>query len=83
MLTTVCGLVVHRHTAVAVSSTSTRASAEMRRWRQQPAAAFVRATQEQVYRFLRYMVDADEVNDLTQATYVRAMRAVPGLPCRL
>jgi RNA polymerase sigma-70 factor (ECF subfamily) len=41
------------------------------------AAAFIRATQHQVYRLLAYLVDRQEAEDLTQETYLRAMRALP------
>jgi len=41
------------------------------------AAAFVRATQQRVYRFLTYLVDPRDAEDLTQETYLRAMRALP------
>lgn len=41
------------------------------------AAAFVRATQQQVHRFLVHLVDARHAEDLTQETYLRAMKALP------
>jgi RNA polymerase sigma-70 factor (ECF subfamily) len=41
------------------------------------AAAFVRATQQQVHRFLTHLVDAHQAEDLTQETYLRAMKALP------
>lgn len=41
------------------------------------AAAFVRATQQQVHRFLAHLVDARHAEDLTQETYLRAMKALP------
>jgi RNA polymerase sigma-70 factor, ECF subfamily len=46
------------------------------------AAAFVRATQQQVHRFLTHLVDAREADDLTQETYLRAMRALPRFAAR-
>jgi len=39
--------------------------------------AFVQATQSDVRRFLAHLVDATEADDLTQETYLRAMRALP------
>lgn len=41
------------------------------------AAAFIRATQQQVHRFLAHLVHAREAEDLTQETYLRAMRSLP------
>src|SRR5690606_8450930 len=41
------------------------------------AAAFIRATQHQVHRFLAHLVDAREADDLTQETFLRAMRSLP------
>ncbi|HEY3011030.1 MAG TPA: sigma-70 family RNA polymerase sigma factor [Micromonosporaceae bacterium] len=46
------------------------------------AAAFVRATQHQVHRFLAHLVDTREADDLTQETYLRAMRALPRFAAR-
>ena len=46
------------------------------------AAEFIRATQRDVHRFLVYMVDAREAEDLTQETFLRAMRALPGFAGR-
>src|SRR5262249_53360507 len=46
------------------------------------AAAFVRATQEPVYRFLTHLVEPREAEDLTQETYLRAMRALPRFAAR-
>lgn len=40
-------------------------------------AAFVRATQSQVWRFVASLVDQDSADDLTQETYLRAFRALP------
>ena len=42
------------------------------------AAAFVRATQADVWRFVATLVDPDTADDLTQETYLRAFRALPG-----
>jgi RNA polymerase sigma-70 factor (ECF subfamily) len=46
------------------------------------AAAFIRATQPQVHRFLAHLVHAREAEDLTQETYLRAMRALPRFAAR-
>jgi RNA polymerase sigma-70 factor (ECF subfamily) len=46
------------------------------------AAEFVRATQHGVYRFLAYVVNVREAEDLTQETFLRAMRALPGFAGR-
>ena len=40
-------------------------------------AAFVRATQRDVYRFLTHIGDRGEAEDLTQETYLRALRSLP------
>jgi RNA polymerase sigma-70 factor (ECF subfamily) len=40
-------------------------------------AAFVRATQAEVWRFTAALVDAGAADDLTQETYLRAFRALP------
>ncbi|MCX4474074.1 sigma-70 family RNA polymerase sigma factor [Micromonospora sp. NBC_01655] len=40
-------------------------------------AAFVRATQAEVWRFAAALVDRDSADDLTQETYLRAFRALP------
>ncbi|ROT28265.1 sigma-70 family RNA polymerase sigma factor [Micromonospora sp. HM5-17] len=41
------------------------------------AAAFIRATQHDVHRFVSHLVGPGEAEDLTQETYLRAMRALP------
>lgn len=46
------------------------------------AASFIRATQSQVHRFLAHLVHAREAEDLTQETYLRAMRALPRFAAR-
>jgi RNA polymerase sigma-70 factor (ECF subfamily) len=46
------------------------------------AAALVRATQPEVWRFVAAMVDRDAADDLTQETYLRAFRALPGFEGR-
>ncbi|HET9256459.1 MAG TPA: sigma factor, partial [Pseudonocardiaceae bacterium] len=45
-------------------------------------AAFIRATQRDVFRFLSHLSDRDEAEDLTQETYLRALRALPGFAGR-
>ncbi|MFI5955129.1 sigma-70 family RNA polymerase sigma factor [Cryptosporangium sp. NPDC051539] len=45
-------------------------------------AAFVRATQPDVWRFCASLVDVDAADDLTQETYLRAFRALPGFAAR-
>lgn len=44
---------------------------------EEAAAAFIRATQQQVHRFLTHLTNAREAEDLTQETYLRAMRSLP------
>lgn len=44
---------------------------------QAAAASFIRATQQPVYRFLAHLVHPREAEDLTQETYLRAMRSLP------
>ena len=46
------------------------------------AAAFIRATQHDVHRFLSHLADAGEVEDLGQETYLRAMRGLPRFDAR-
>lgn len=43
---------------------------------------FIRATQRDVYRFLSHLCDRDEAEDLTQETYLRAVRALPSFAGR-
>jgi RNA polymerase sigma-70 factor (ECF subfamily) len=38
---------------------------------------FVRATQRDVWRFVAYLTDAQAADDLTQETYLRALRSLP------
>ncbi len=45
-------------------------------------AAFIRVTQRDVYRFISHLCDRDEAEDLTQETYLRALRALPGFAGR-
>lgn len=46
------------------------------------AAAFIRATQHQVHRFLSHLADSRDVEDLSQETYLRAMRGLRGFDAR-
>jgi RNA polymerase sigma-70 factor (ECF subfamily) len=46
------------------------------------ATAFVQATYHQVHRFLAHLIDRDEADDLTQETYLRAMRALTRFEAR-
>jgi RNA polymerase sigma-70 factor (ECF subfamily) len=46
------------------------------------AAAFIRATQAQVHRFLAHLSHPRDAEDLTQETYLRAMRALPRFAAR-
>ena len=43
---------------------------------------FIRATQRDVYRFLGHLCERAEAEDLTQETYLRALRALPGFAGR-
>ncbi|MEV0002168.1 sigma-70 family RNA polymerase sigma factor [Micromonospora sp. NPDC050980] len=45
-------------------------------------AAFVRATQAEVWRFTAALVGPDSADDLAQETYLRALRALPGFEGR-
>jgi RNA polymerase sigma-70 factor (ECF subfamily) len=45
-------------------------------------AAFVRATQAEVWRFVAALVDVEAADDLTQETYLRAFRALPQFEAR-
>ncbi|NES29910.1 sigma-70 family RNA polymerase sigma factor [Micromonospora terminaliae] len=49
---------------------------------QQAAAAFVRALQGPVWRFLAHLAGPAEADDLTQETFLRALRALPGFAGR-
>ena len=46
------------------------------------ATAFVQMTQRQVYRFLAHLCDPNEVEDLTQETYLRAMSSLKRFAAR-
>ncbi|MGH3833601.1 MAG: sigma-70 family RNA polymerase sigma factor [Pseudonocardiaceae bacterium] len=43
---------------------------------------FIRATQRDVHRFLCHLCERGEAEDLTQETYLRALRALPGFAGR-
>ena len=45
-------------------------------------AAFIRATQRDVFRFLSHLCERNEAEDLTQETYLRALRALPSFAGR-
>jgi len=45
-------------------------------------ARFVRATQQRVHRFLSALVPPSEATDLTQETYLRAVRSLPSFAAR-
>lgn len=45
-------------------------------------AVFIRATQRDVYRFLSHLCERGEAEDLTQETYLRALRALPSFAGR-
>jgi RNA polymerase sigma-70 factor (ECF subfamily) len=45
-------------------------------------AAFVRATQSEVWRFTAALVDPGSADDLTQETFLRAFKALPGFEGR-
>lgn len=49
---------------------------------QTAAAAFIRATQQQVRRFLAALISPAEADDLTQETYLRALRSLPSFAGR-
>ncbi|GAA2481896.1 RNA polymerase sigma factor [Winogradskya humida] len=46
------------------------------------AAAFIRATQRQVWRFLHHLAAPGEIEDLVQETYLRALRSLPSFAGR-
>jgi RNA polymerase sigma-70 factor (ECF subfamily) len=49
---------------------------------QEAMAAFVRATQHEVRRFMAHMTGVTDADDLTQETYLRALRNLPGFEGR-
>ncbi|MBO4210412.1 sigma-70 family RNA polymerase sigma factor [Micromonospora echinofusca] len=46
------------------------------------ASRFVRATQSQVWRFVGALIGPADADDLTQETYLRAMRSLPSFAAR-
>ncbi|MEV6709447.1 sigma-70 family RNA polymerase sigma factor [Micromonospora wenchangensis] len=46
------------------------------------AARFIRATQQHVRRFVAHLISPAEADDLTQETYLRAMRSLPSFAAR-
>jgi RNA polymerase sigma-70 factor (ECF subfamily) len=46
------------------------------------AGAFIRATQHDVHRFITHLIGRGDAEDLTQKTYLRAMRALPRFAAR-
>ncbi|MEH1163903.1 sigma-70 family RNA polymerase sigma factor [Micromonospora sp. CPCC 205539] len=48
----------------------------------QAASAFIRALQGQVRRFLSHLAGPGEADDLTQETFLRALRSLPGFAGR-
>ncbi|MGW4461983.1 sigma-70 family RNA polymerase sigma factor [Micromonospora sp. NBC_01796] len=46
------------------------------------AGAFIRATQHDVHRFVTHLIGHADAEDLTQETYLRAMRALPRFAAR-
>ncbi|MFD0745904.1 sigma-70 family RNA polymerase sigma factor [Phytohabitans flavus] len=61
---------------------TTRLAVAAGRGDQAAAAAFVRATQQQVWRFIAHLAGAGEADDLTQETYIRALRSLPRFAAR-
>lgn len=60
----------------------TRWAQEAGRGDRQAATAFVRALQDQVWRFLSHLAGPGEADDLTQETFLRAFRNLPGFAGR-
>ncbi|WP_422734150.1 sigma-70 family RNA polymerase sigma factor [Micromonospora sp. WMMD558] len=78
-----------RHTAAAGPADATGGPARATEWALAARdgdpvaqAAFVRLTQAEVWRFVAALVDPDTADDLTQETYLRAFRALPGFEGR-
>jgi RNA polymerase sigma-70 factor (ECF subfamily) len=55
----------------------TRLAVQARRGEPSVMAAFIRATQSEVYSLCAYLVDKDTADDLAQETYLRVFRALP------
>lgn len=68
--------------AEAVRDTATGWALAARDGNRDAQAALVRATQAEVWRFAAALVDPDSADDLTQETYLRAFRALPGFEGR-
>ncbi|RLP94722.1 sigma-70 family RNA polymerase sigma factor [Micromonospora sp. BL4] len=49
---------------------------------QDSATRFIRATQRHVWRFVANLISPSEADDLTQETYLRAMRSLPSFAAR-
>ncbi|MEV0807636.1 sigma-70 family RNA polymerase sigma factor [Micromonospora sp. NPDC050200] len=58
-------------------TTATRLALAAGQGDQSAAAAFIRATQQQVWRFIAHLAGPNEADDLTQETYLRALRSLP------
>lgn len=65
----------HHHGAV---DEATRLALQARSGDPADVAAFVRATQADVWRLCAHLVDRDAADDLTQETYLRALSAISG-----
>lgn len=68
--------------AVTVTDDATRWALVARDGDPVAAAALVRATQAEVWRFVAALVDVAAADDLTQETYLRAFRALPSFEGR-
>jgi RNA polymerase sigma-70 factor, ECF subfamily len=66
-----------RATAAAATDEVTLLALRAARGDQPAMAAFIRATQADVWRLCAYLADRDSADDLTQDTYLRAMRSLP------
>ena len=60
----------------------TRLALAARAGDREAATAFIRATVRDVHRFLSHLADANDVEDLSQETYLRAMRALSRFDAR-
>ncbi|MGR6319511.1 sigma-70 family RNA polymerase sigma factor [Micromonospora soli] len=69
-------------TAEADDDQVTRWARRAGRGDQQAAAAFVRSLQGPVWRFLTHLAGPAEADDLTQETFLRALRGLPGFAGR-
>ncbi|QDY09500.1 sigma-70 family RNA polymerase sigma factor [Micromonospora sp. HM134] len=49
---------------------------------QDSATRFIRATQQYIWRFVAHLISPSEADDLTQETYLRAMRSLPSFAAR-